>query len=126
MMKSKMQSTLISGLLAVLTSFTVTLIAFNTFDWFRNHRAIAATSGFIGVTVFALSKSHVDRLIASNASTLDVKQAVASELTLRLSDKDLSQKEVEGLQEAIAIFTNDVTRLQEQSMSQVTTLNQLF
>lgn len=125
-MKSKIQSTLISGALAVLTSFSVTSIAFNTFDWFRNHRAIAATSGVIGVTVFALSKSHVDRLIASNASTLDIKQAVANELTLRLSDKALTQKEVEGLQEAIAVFTNDVTRLQEQSMSQVTTLNQLF
>ena len=125
-MKSKIQSTLLSGALAVLTSFTVTSIAFNTFDWFRNHRAIAATSGVLGVTVFALSKSHVDRLIASNVSTLDIKQGVANELTLRLSDKSLSQKEVEGLQEAIAIFTNDAVRLREQSISQVTTLNQHF
>ena len=125
-MKSKIQSTLISGALAVFASFTVTSIAFNTFDWFRNHRAIAATSGVTGVIVFAISKSHVDRLIAGNASTLDIKKAIATELTLRLSDKALSEKEVEGLQEAIAIFTNDVTRLQEQSISQVTTLNQLF
>lgn len=125
-MKSKIQSTLISGALAVLAGFTVTSFAFNTFDWFRNHRAIAATSGVTGVIVFAISKSHVDRLIAGNASTLDIKKAIATELTLRLSDKALSEKEVEGLQEAIAIFTNDVTRLQEQSMSQVTTLNQLF
>ena len=125
-MKSKIQSTLISGALAVSIAFTATSIAFNTFDWFRNHRAIAATSGVLGVTVFALSKSHVDRLIASNVSTLDIKQGVANELTLRLSDKSLSQKEVEGLQEAIAIFTNDAVRLREQSISQVATLNQHF
>jgi len=122
-MSRKLQNTLLASLVAVSASFTVTSIMFNSFDWFRNHRAIALTSAIVYGAVFTGYRYHQDK---QPVPQLLIKEAMANELLLKLSDDALNQEERDALLVSTAVFKRDCDRIREQSIDQLTTLNQLL
>ena len=107
-----------------LAGYTVTSWLFNSLgDGFRNHRAIAGTTGAVVAVVLVVSKELLDlRAI----DPLAIKQAIANELAIRQSDSTLSQEDREALEKAAIVFEGDVQRLKGQAKTHLTTLNQLF
>ena len=122
-MNRKIQNSIISGAIALMAGFSSTSFLFNSFDWMKNHRAISTVSAGVGILAFAGSKHALDQ---REVPQLVIKEAVVNELTFKLADPTLTEKEVAGLQESIAIFQCEVDRLREQSRVHVTTLNQLL
>jgi hypothetical protein len=119
----KILNTIGSGAIAWMAGFTITSIAFNSFEGFRNHRAIAGTAGGVAVAVFVISKELLDRRAVD---PLVIKQAIATELSIRGSDSTLPLEDKEALEKAAAVFEGDVQRLQGQAKTQLSTLNQVF
>lgn len=119
----KLLNTIGSGAIAWMAGFTITSIAFNSFEGFRNHRAIAATTGGVAIAVFVGSKELLDRRAVD---PLAIKQAFATELAIRGSDSTLSPEDREALEKAAIVFEGDVQRLKGQAKTQLSTLNQLF
>jgi len=122
-MNRKLQNSLVSGAIAMMAGFSVTSFMFNSLDWMKNHRAIATASAGVGILTFAGSKFVLDR---REVPQILIKEAIATELLLRLSDSTLKQDERDALQTSLAVFQFDCDRIREQSRVHVTTLNQLL
>ncbi len=119
----KIFTTLGSMAVGWMAGFTLTSIAFNSFEEFRNHRAIAGTAGAVAVIVLVGTKELLDR---SAIDPLAIKQAIANELAIRQSDSTLSPEDRDALEKAAVVFEGDVQRLKGQASTNVTTLNQMF
>jgi hypothetical protein len=119
----KILNTIGSMAIAWMAGFTVTSIAFNSFEGFRNHRAIIGYGGAVVAVVLVGTKELLDR---REIDPLAIKQAIATELSIRGADSTLSLEDKEALEKAAAVFEGDVQRLQGQAKTQLSTLNQLF
>jgi hypothetical protein len=119
---SKILKMIGSGAVGWMLGYTVSSWAFNSNPSFNNHRAIAGTTGLVGIVGYAVLRELGDRDI----DQLAIAEAIAHQLAIRQSDEALTISQKEALENAAVIFAGDAQYLKRQSRIHSSTLNQLF